>query len=385
MISRRSRFGLAAGAITVAAVVGVLRLRSADAAPAGAPADETRPHVETALPIRKTVYRRLKVPGETLPFEQAALHARVPGYLEAIPVDRGSVVKAGDVLARIAVPELENQLEREKAELAACAPAIAREEAEFAWREAIHTRLKDVAAKTPNLVNPEMLDDAVGRYEMAKAERDVTKSREPVLRAAVAKTQTLIGFAAIKAPFDGVVTERWVDPGQLIQPAITKILHLMRTDPVRVRIHVPQSDVPAIRPDSRAKVSFDELPGKSFEVPVARLFWALNPNTKTMAAEVDVKNPEGAIRPGMYAHVLVELDARPDALVLPAGALVVEKKKTFVYIVRGEAAKKTPVVVGIDDGIEFEVREGLRDNDEVIVTGKNLVTDGDPVRTTRRP
>jgi RND family efflux transporter MFP subunit len=344
---------------------------------------ETLPHVETARPTVKTIHRRLKLPGEVLPFEQAALFARVQGYLESIPVDRGASVKAGDVLAKIAVPEIEKQLAREKAELGLCAPSIARDEAELRWRETIFRRLKDVAQKSPNLVNQDSLDDAEGRCETARAGLELTRAREAVLRAEMERTQTQIGFATIRAPFDGVVTERWMDPGDLVQPGSTKLLQVMKIDPVRVRVHIPQSDVQAVRPDSRARVSIDELPGKTAEVPVARLFWALNRNTKTMAVEMDVANPDRAIRPGMFAHVAIELEARENAVVLPAAALVAEKKEFSVFVVREGVARKVAIQVGFDDGIEFEVRQGIGPEDEVIVNGKNLVADGEKVRTSK--
>jgi membrane fusion protein (multidrug efflux system) len=182
-----------------------------------------------------------------------------------------------------------------------------------------------------------------------------------------------------------VVTERWVDPGDLIQPGTTKLLHFMQTDPIRIRIHVPESDVPSVRPESRARITFDELPGKKFEAQVSRIFWALNRNTKTMAVEIDLKNPDRALRPGMFARVEVGLDERPGALVLPAGALITEKKKSFVFVVRDDVVKKVAVRVGFDDGIEFQVAEGVSEQDEIVVTGKNLVVDGEKVRIARKP
>jgi RND family efflux transporter MFP subunit len=197
------------------------------------------------------------------------------------------------------------------------------------------------------------------------------------------RTQTQIGFGTIRAPFEGVVTERWMDPGDLVQAGSTKLLQVMKIDPVRVRVHIPQSDVPAVRQDSRARVAIDELPGKTADVPVARLFWALNRNTKTMAVEMDVPNKDRAIRPGMFAHVTIDLEARENAVVLPAAALVAEKKKFSVFVVREGVARKVAIQVGFDDGVEFEVRQGIGPEDEVIVNGKNLVADGEKVRSTK--
>lgn len=353
--------------------------------PEFSPTDEDkRPTVETAHPVRKTVTRKLDLPGDLIPNQQVALHSRVQGYLEAINVDRGSFVKKGDVLVKISVPELERELAKEKADIETFAPSLARDKARVDWTEAIWKRLDETSKKTPDLVTRDILDDARGKYEVAKADLELTKSKEPGMKAAIEKTQTMIDFATIKAPFDGVVTERWADPGELVQPATTKILHLMELDPVRVRIWIPGSDVPSVGESARAKLTFDELPGKTFEAAVARVFWALNRNTKTMAAELDLKNADRTVRPGMFARVRIDLDSRPNALVLPASALVSEKKKSFVFVVDGGVAKKTPIKVGFDDGIEFEVREGVSEKDEVIVTGKNLVSGGEQVRSTLR-
>lgn len=370
---------------TIALVVLMVLVKAWEAPPASsAAADDKRPHVETALPVKKTVYRKLNLPGDVLPYEEAAIYARVQGYVESIAFDRGSSVKAGDVLARLSVPELEKDVAKLQAELALCAPMLSRAAAERDWHEAIWKRLSLLAEKTPNLVNQESLDDARGRYEMAKAEVEIAKAKGPGARAALEKAQVLVDLATLKAPFDGVVTHRWVDPGNLIQPATTKILHVVRTDPVRVRIHLSQRDIPSLRADSRAKIAFDEFPGQVFEAVVARQFWALNLNTKTMAVEFDLNNSEHLIRPGTFAHVSIDLDSHAGVLVLPASSLVTEKKKEFLFVVRDGAARKVPVKVGYDDGIEFEVSEGITETDEVIVTGKNLVSDGEKVRTTRR-
>ncbi|MCI0651800.1 MAG: efflux RND transporter periplasmic adaptor subunit [Planctomycetes bacterium] len=348
-------------------------------------ADDKRPHVEIARPIRKTIYRKLAVPGDVLPFEQAAIHARVQGYIETISVDRGTRVKAGNILAKISVPETESKLARQNAELALCAPTIQRDTAALEWKETIWRRLQEVSTQAPDLVSREALDDALGAYRMAEAELELARAQEVVLTRTIEETRTMLDLAVLKAPFDGVITERWVDAGDLVQPGSTKIVHVMKCDPVRVRFHVPQSDVPFIRSDSEAEMTFDELPGKRFTAPVARVFWALAARTRTMAAEIDLDNRDAALRPGMFGHVVIELEARPDALVLPASALVTEKKKAFVFVVQEGVARKKAIKIGLDDGRELEVLDGLEADDDVVVAGKSLIGDGDPVRATTRP
>jgi RND family efflux transporter MFP subunit len=350
--------------------------------------DYKRPHVEVARPQRKAIHRRLKVAGEARPNQEAGIYARVQGYVESVPVDRGSWVKQGDVLARIAVPEIERMIDKERAELALCEPSLRKATAERDWRKAVWERLDRISKRTPDLINAELLDDASGRYATAEAEVALTKARERTFEAAVAKTQAMLDFATLRAPFDGVITERWVDPGALTQVGTTKLLHLVQADVVRVRVHVPQSDVVSVREESTAEVSVDELPGRTFQAKVGRLFWGLARETKTMAVEFDIRN-EGAdrtawVRPGMFARVAMNLDPRPNVLVLPASALVVEKKKTFVFVATDGVAKRVAVDVGMDNGVEFEAKSGVAETDEVVVAGKNLVSDNDKVRVTRR-
>lgn len=376
--------------ILVAAAIGAIpllwwagRAFAADTPKPGVESDK-RPHVEVALPTTKTIFRVLDLPGEVLPDQQAAIHSRVMGYIRAVHADRGGWVDEKAPLVEIAVPELTAKLARQKAEEAVSAPSRARDEATLAWRRSAYDRLTELQAKSPNLVNMEMLEEARGRYEVARADLELTIAREAVLKAEAAETQAMVDLATIQAPFAGVVSERWADPGDLVQPGSPKILQLVKVDPLRVRVAVPEVDVSDVRPESQAQVTIDELPGWKAQQRIARLFWALNRATKTMYVEVDLENKERRIRPGMFAHVRLDLEAHEGALVLPAGALVAEKKKTFVYVVKDGVARKTAVTVGVDTGIEFEVTKGIGPEDEVIVSGKNMVSDGMQVRATRK-
>ena len=352
--------------------------------PTGANGEDRRPHVQVERPKKKTIYRVLDIPGEVLPDQQAGIYSRVQGYIASVHVDRGSWVKENDPLIDIAVPDLEAKLARQTAQLALCGPSRARDEATLAWRKSAYERLSELQAKSPNLVNMELLEEARGKYEIAKAELDLTVAKEQVLKAEVAETQSMVDLAKIRAPFPGVISERWADPGDIAQPGTTKILQLVRVDPVRVRVAVPEVDVSEVRTESEAEVKIDEVPGWSVRQKIARLFWALNRSTKTMYVEMDIPNPDRRIRPGMFAHVRLDLESHVDVLVLPAGSLVAEKKKTFVYVVKDGVAKKLPIVIGADTGIEFEVAKGVGPEDDVIVSGKNMVFDGMAVRVTKK-
>jgi RND family efflux transporter MFP subunit len=237
-----------------------------------------------------------------------------------------------------------------------------------------------MAARSPDAVSKDALDETRGAYEAAKAAFEAARARGAVLQAAAERTRAMIELATLRAPFDAVVTERGSDPGNLAQAAMTKIAHLVQEDPVRVRFHLPQSDVAHLRADMPARIEFDfaAVPGEPFEAPVARLSWALNPETRTMSTEVDLPNPQGAIRPGMTARVSIEVD-RPAERRKPRP---VERAEHFVFVVRSGVVAKVPVEIGQDNGVEFEVRKGLAGQEEVIMAGRNLVGEGDRVRTT---
>lgn len=296
------RWMLAGAAVAVVPVLWWAGRLPATDAPKPTAEGDRRPHVEVERPRTKTLHRVLQTPGEVLPDQQAGIDSRVQGYIEAAHVDRGSWVEAKAPLVKIAVPDLDAKLARQKAELALCAPSRARDEATLAWRKPAFERLEELQAKSPNLVNLEMLEEARGRYQVAKAELDLTIARETVLHAQVAETQAMVDLATIVAPFAGVITKRWADPGEMVQPGTTKILQLVKVDPVRVRIAVPEVDVCDVRPDSEAEVTIDELPGWKVRQKIARLFWALDRATKTMYVELDLANPDRKIRPGMFSR-----------------------------------------------------------------------------------
>lgn len=344
------------------------------------------PHVVVQKPVRQTLYNKVLLPGDILPWEQAALYAKVSGYLEEILYDKGDWVQKGDVIARIAVPELENELKIEEAELAQCKADIERAQAEIALREIIYNRLAKVQSESRDLVSEEQVDEAMGQLDVSRAELALARSRGDVVLSKIEKTKTLLDYTVIKAPFSGVITNRWVDPGALIQTATTSqdkvapIVHIMHMDTIRLQLHVPEPDVPFIGIGKKAIMTVGEIPGKSFSAAVSRYSWALERGTRTMLVEMDISNAGHILRPGMYAKVNMYLEAHENILTIPAEALISEGNKNYAYIVDdNNTARKVPVKTGIDDGIIIEITEGLQEKDKVIVAGKHLVTDGKKV------
>jgi membrane fusion protein (multidrug efflux system) len=323
--------------------------KAAPAAPLSVPVTQAR---------RGPITRSISLPANVRALRQATLYAKVAGYLKTIGVDRGDKVEAGEVLAEIEAPEL--------------LADAAKHEAEVAATQADHRRLAEASKRAPDLVVPLAVETAKGKYEMALA--------------GARRNQTLLGFTRIVAPFSGVVTRRWADVGALIPaatgnstPAGAAVVTLADFSRVRVEVSVPEPEVPLLKAGLAAEVKVDELPGKAFSGQVTRIAWSLDEATRTMPVEIELANPDDALRPGMFATAKIAVSQKPDALLLPTDALVVEKAKTSVFALVDGKAKKVPVKVGFEDGKSFEVLEGIAAEAVVILTGKLPLADGQPI------
>jgi membrane fusion protein (multidrug efflux system) len=304
---------------------------------------------------RGPITRSISLPANIRALQQTTLYAKVAGYLKAIGVDRGDAVKVGDVLAEIEAPEL--------------LADAAKYQAEVAVTQADHQRLTEALKKAPDLVVPLTVDAAKGRFEMALA--------------SAKRNDTLLGFTKIVAPFSGVVTKRWADVGALIpaatgnsSPQSAAVVTLVDFSRVRVEVFVPEQEAPLLKAGLAAEVKVDELLGKAYVGQVTRIAWSLDETTKTMPVEIELANPDGSLRPGMFATAKIAVSQKPVALLLPIDALVVEKAKTSVFTLVDGKAKKVPVKVGFEDGKSFEVLEGVTAETVVIVTGKLPLADG---------
>ncbi len=315
--------------------------------------------VRTIHATNGEITRSITLPGNVVAYQQAILYAKIAGYLKAITVDKGDQVKAGDLLADIEVPELMADLVRYQAEVDVAAIDF--------------QRLSEAQKKSADLVMPQTVDEARGRHDIAKAN--------------LKRIETLLGYAKITAPFSGVITRRWVDPGAFI-PAATSgsaaqnaaVVTLMDFSKVRVQAAIPEPEVPFIRHDLPVKITVQELTGRAYAGTVTRYAQALDETSKTMLTEIEIPNPKSELRPGMYATVQVVVERKTEALLLPVEALVVEKTKISVFTVANNQAKKTVVKTGFNDGKSVEILEGVQAADTVILVGKQIFNDGQPVQ-----
>jgi membrane fusion protein (multidrug efflux system) len=315
--------------------------------------------VQVVQPKRGSITRNVTLPGEIKSYQQATLYAKVAGYLRTITVDKGDRVKEGDLIADIEVPEMLADLARYKAEV---------EVAELDYH-----RLSESQKKLPDLVVPQTVDNAKGKLDVAKASLE--------------RTETLLGFARITAPFSGVITKRMVDPGAFI-PAATSgsaaqnaaMVTLADFNRVRVQVAVPEMEASHIATDQPVKVTADGLPGRSFDGKITRFSYTLDEATKTMLAEIELPNPNLELRPGMYAIVKIGIERKEDALLVPVDALVVERASAFVFTVNDHQARKTRVQTGFNDGTNAEIVSGVKPEQPVILVGKRVLSDGQAVK-----
>lgn len=349
----------------LAVVAGLgLSSRPAPAAEASKPVD-----MRVSRPTRGEIIRYVTLPGAIRANQQATLYAKLPGYLQSLTVDKGDRVQAGQSLGEIEVPELLADVARHRAELA-------RAEAEAKVADVESARLAKAQKQAPDLVLLQAVDNSEGRVAMAKAGVEMA-------RANLERTDTLLRYSKITAPFGGIVTARFVDPGAFI-PAATSgataqtaaIVTLADFNVVRAQVALPEAEASLAQVGQPVKLSVEGLAGKTFDAKISRLSYALDEATRTMLIEADLPNPQLALLPGMYAIVKVGVEKHSDSLLIPVDALTMEKSKAFTFVAIGGKAKKTAIAIGFNDGTKVEVLNGLSGSEAVILVGKIALTDG---------
>ena len=343
-----------------------------------------RPMVDVIHPRRGEMTKTIDLPGDVVGFYEAALHAKVTGYLKSIKVDKGDRVKAGQVLAEIEVPELQSNLTRAQADLA--------------FQRITYERLKEVQQSDRRLISQQDVDLAEAKYHEAEA--------------TVGTLQTMVGYTRIIAPFHGVITGRFVDPGALIRAGGGDIgvdetsgmisagategagghrtgggpvLTIADVDKLRVYVYVPENSYPLIRRGTPAVLRFDEFPGRVFTASVSRFANALDLATRTMLTEIDLDNPGDLLYPRSYAHVTMELIRHPDALSLPVAAVDSSAGAAHVLLVHNGHLNQVSVTTALEGGSNVEITSGLNADDLVVSTFSTAFTNGERVRFEKIP
>lgn len=408
------------------------------------------PRVTVLTPAAKKLVRTVELPGRVEAFEVTPIFAKVTGYVSRIPVDIGTAIRGpqgdepGTVLCELMVPELREEVAQKvalirkaqaevqqadagiklasasvrsaEARVQEAQAATAKEDAQLARWQSEYDRVSQLA-KT-GAVTTKVADEVRAQFDGAQASRKEVAAKvasaealQQEMEAALAKAEAdavairsqlmvaeaeqrrlaaMLEYATIRAPFDGVVTARNIHTGHLVTAASgaapQPLLVVMRIDPLRVIMDVPEVDAPHVIAGSTVELRFPSSAGESVPGKVTRTSWSLNPTSRTLLAEIDVPNTDGRRRPGEYAQVKVTVAERDGVMSLPKTAIFTQDKQTYCYAVaEGNRIVRLPLTLGIQAGTEFEIVAGLTGDERVIGVNPSAFREGQVVEIAPAP
>jgi RND family efflux transporter MFP subunit len=349
---------------------------------------------------KKSLGRQITLSSELVPFQEIDVYAKESGYVKKLFVDYGTHVKAGQVMATLEIPELEAQLQVDQADIKNANDEIARAEHELSRYQALYkalhleyTRLNGVFESQPGIVAQQEVDDAQGKdlaaasqVDAGQAALEAAQSKLAAAQAKLVHDQSLYDYSKITAPFSGVVTDRYANLGTLVQAGVGSstqampIVRLSQDDLFRLVIPVPESYVRFIRIGDPVDVLVPSL-NRTFPGKVARFSVDVRVDTRTMHTEVDVRNPNHVLVPGLYAEATLTLEHRDDIPTVPIQALNHEGEKTTVFVVdqNGRLRDRT-VETGLTTSSYAEIVSGLKDGEEVVVGDRSGLKEGERVQ-----
>jgi RND family efflux transporter MFP subunit len=335
------------------------------------PGSPDTPTVGVAKVLREDLFKSVTIPAEFRPYVEVELHAKISGYVNKMNVDFGDKVKAGEHLATIEVPELRDELN-------AAVASEQKTEADCTNTSLIYSRMQAVNKQHPNLVAQQDLDTAAANDQMAVAAIAAAKAE-------VGKYQTLVNYTRITAPFDGVVTRRYADPGALIQAGTssdTQTLPLVRvSDNYLLRLDFPV-DVDFVRDihvGDPVQVRMESLGDKAFTGTVARFSCDVDDSTRKMTAEIEVPNPKLELDPGMYATVDLRVEDHTNALSIPIEAVTGVQTPSVLVVNSSNQIEQRPVQFGMETADKYEVLSGLAAGDLVVIGNHSEIQNGQKV------
>lgn len=435
--------------LVVGAVLGVLGVLNAGcgqtvgegAAKAATASSTPMIKVTTVTPERMTIRRVTEQPGQIEAIEVTPMYAKLAGYVRTVSVDIGDRVKKGRVMAELRVPEVEADVkqkqaligqaraERKQAEatvdVAQAGVAsgeakvieiqagvrraeadVARWNSEFARieqlfreraqtgtlldetrqkRNAAEAAREEVLAKVKSA--EAALAEAKALASKARAAVETAASHIEVARYEAERAEAMASYTRIEAPYDGVVTRRKVDTGQLTTPGTTgdPLFVVARTETVTISVGVPETEAPFVRAGNPAIVRLLAVEGRTFEGKVARTAWALESATRTLLVEIDLPNKDDTLRPGLYAYATIVAEEHKNVVTLPTTAIIKDGGKAFCVTVEGNHARRREIKVGLSEGKRTEILSGIADGDAVVEANAATLTDGQPVERKETP
>jgi RND family efflux transporter MFP subunit len=319
----------------------------------------------------------VSLPATTSAFASANIFARASGYIGAREVDIGDHVKQGQLLAEIVAPELDHQIAQAEATLAQLNSALQQAQANRTLAQVTWDRDRPLVDKGWVTAQQGTIDE-----QTLKAQEAAVSVAQANVKAEEAQLQVLRQqklYQRVVAPFDGVITQRNIDVGSLVQADAasgTFLFALAHADVIRIQLYVPQDDAIGVVPGTQAVVRVPEIPGRDFSGSVTRIADALQPGTRTLLAEIDVPNPDHALSPGMYCRVELKIPRKTPSLIVPSEAIIFNRNGLSVAVVENDTARIRNVTVVRDFGTSVEVSEGVAAGDKVIMNPQVDLADG---------
>lgn len=359
--------------------------------------DLAMPTVAVAHPKMGELQNEVVLPGNIQAFIDSPIFARASGYLKQWNADIGARVKAGQILAEIDAPELDQQVRQAQSAVEQAKAALDQTLANLVQGKANAELARVTAQRWSNLVAKGVVsrqenDQYQAQYQAQVANVDALEKAIAAARgnvgsaeANLSRLQEMQGFKTVKAPFDGVITARNTDIGALVNAgmggAAQELFHIAATAKLRVYLNVPQIYSQSAVPGIPAELTLSEFPGRRFHGKLVRTADSMDSGTRTLLTEVDVDNPTGELKPGAYAEVHLTIPAGTPSVVVPVGAILFRSEGVRLGLIRdGNKVALVPVILGKDYGTEVEVLSGIRPDDWVIMNPADSLTSGVVVR-----
>ena len=333
--------------------------------------------VEVVRVTSKAVERQVKLPGELEPYLAVPMYAKLPGFVKRVAVDRGSTVKQGQVLVTLEAPEIQAQIAEAQSKAQALGLQRAEAEAKLASAQSTYDRLK-AASATPGVVAE---NDVIVAQKNAEAAQALVRSYEDSIKAAQAQVESvndLEQYLTLKAPFDGIITERNVHPGALVGTGTSSppLLRLHQVSRLRLVVAVPEALVGAMVKDARVPFTVPAYPGETFYGVANLVAHNLDEKTRSMPVELDVKNSDLRLSAGMYPEVQWPVRRPQPSLLLPPTTIVTTTERTFVVRVNNGVAEWVNVSRGARVGDLIEVFGALKEGDTIVRRGTDEIREG---------
>jgi RND family efflux transporter MFP subunit len=361
---------LAAGAACLVPLIayGIHSRVHAEAALVRATEENAVLRVRTIQPKPGSPSEELVLPGNMEAFTDTPIYARTNGYLKRWYVDIGAHVKAGQLLAEIETPEIDQQLRQARAQLATAA-------ADSRLSKSTADRWKNL--RKTDSVSPQETEEKVGDMESKNAMEDAALAN-------VRRLEQMQSFQRIYAPFSGIITARNVDIGDLISAGSSgtakEMFHLAAVKQMRIYIQLPQMNARSVMPGMPVELALPEMPGKLIAAHVARTSNAMDPASRTLRVEVDVDNANEQLVPGEYVQVHIKLSSPSNTLIVPVNGVLFRSEGISAVVANGDHVELRPITVGRDFGDALEVTSGLSASDQVVINPPDSIDAGQKIQ-----